>query len=169
MKIRTLLRWVEKYFEPVFIVAGVVMITFFISLQIVLRYFDNPISWAEELARYLFVWVIYLSISYAIREDSHIRITVFIRLLPRIGQNICLMIADGIFLIYSGLVVYYGAQIIQRSLALGQISSGLEMPVALLYGSVVIGSGLNVIRLIQLNVIRIRDRNLQQIEDKVMP
>lgn len=149
MGFMSLLRVVDKYFEPVFIVTGTTLITLVISLQIVLRFFDNPISWAEELARYLFIWVIYLSISYAIRDDRHIRITAAVSLLPRLGQLICLVASDLIFMAYSVLVVYYGSKIIDRSLELGQISSGLEVPVAVLYGSIVLGGVLNVIRLMQ--------------------
>lgn len=169
MKLMTLLRGLDKHFEPILIVAGVASITFVISLQIVLRFFDNPISWAEELARYLFVWVIYLSISYAIRDDRHIRITAVLLLLPRVGQLICLLISDLIFMVYSILVVYYGAAIIERSLALGQISSGLEIPVAILYGSIVLGSALNVIRLLQRIRQRIQERHTVPVVEGVIP
>ncbi|MCH8532629.1 MAG: TRAP transporter small permease [Saccharospirillum sp.] len=169
MKLMTLIRGLDKHFEPVLIVTGVALITFSISLQIVLRYFDNPISWAEELARYLFVWVIYLSISYAIRDDRHIRITAVVKLLPLTGQLVCLIIADMIFLAYSCLVVYYGAHIIQRSLELGQISSGLEIPVAILYGSIVLGGALNVIRLIQRTIHRIQERHTVPVTEGVTP
>lgn len=159
MKLMNFLRGLDKHFEPVLIVTGVTLITFFISLQIVLRFFDNPISWAEELARYLFVWVIYLSISYAIRDDRHIRILAVLSLLPRLGQVICLIISDLIFLGYSVLVVYYGSVIIESSLALGQISSGLEIPVATLYSSIVLGGALNIIRLLQRIHHRIKERH----------
>jgi TRAP-type C4-dicarboxylate transport system permease small subunit len=57
------------------------------------------------------------------------------------------------------LVVYYGANIIERSLELGQISSGLEIPVAILYGSIVLGGALNVIRLLQKISQRLKERH----------
>ena len=169
MKLMKLIRGLDKHFEPVLIVTGVALIIFVISLQIVLRYFDNSISWAEELARYLFVWVIYLSISYAIRDDRHIRIQAVITLLPHTLKLICLIIADMIFLIYSCLVVYYGGHIIQRSLELGQISSGLEVPVAVLYGSIVLGGILNVIRLIQKMIQRFFEGRAAQVTKEAMP
>lgn len=163
MKLMKLIRALDKHFEPVLIVTGVALIIFVISLQIVLRYFDNSISWAEELARYLFVWVIYLSISYAIRDNRHIRIEAAINLLPFTLKLICLIISDMIFIFYSCLVVYYGAHIIQRSIELGQISSGLEVPVAVLYGSIVLGGILNVIRLIQSIIQRIHEGRATQV------
>lgn len=169
MKLMTLLRALDKHFEPVLIVTGVTLITSVISLQIVLRFFDNPISWAEELARYLFVWVIYLSISYAIRDDRHIRITAVLSLLPRVVQLICLIFADLIFMAYSVLVVYYGSAIIERSLDLGQISSGLEIPVAVLYGSIVLGGALNVVRLLQRIRHRIHEHHSIPVVEGVAP
>ncbi len=52
------------------------------------------------------------------------------------------------FLAYSVTVVFYGYRVIRRSLELGQIAPATEMPVAVLYGSVLIGCMLNVIRLV---------------------
>ena len=57
-------RWLNMYFEPVLIVSAISLMTGLLCLQIILRLFDATIPWFEELARYLFVWAMYLSISY---------------------------------------------------------------------------------------------------------
>ena len=77
-----LFRRLEKYFEPVVIVALVSGMTMLIGVQIVLRLFGASMPEAEEIARYLFVWAMYLSISYAIRDNRHIRISAVIDRLP---------------------------------------------------------------------------------------
>lgn len=44
-------------------------------LQVVLRYFfNNPQSWAEEVGRYLFVWITFLGAAIAYAHNSHIRV-----------------------------------------------------------------------------------------------
>ena len=45
-------------------------------LQIGFRYALNaPLTWTEELARYLYVWACYLGAAVALRRRSHIAIT----------------------------------------------------------------------------------------------
>jgi len=48
-----------------------------VSTQVILRYvFNNPQAWAEEVGRYVFVWVIFIGALLATARDSHIRVTV---------------------------------------------------------------------------------------------
>ena len=57
------------------IIAMVPLMTGIIFLQVVLRYvFQSPFSWAEELARYLLIWITCLGSAYAIRDGMHISI-----------------------------------------------------------------------------------------------
>ncbi len=138
----------ERYFEPVCIVTLITLMTAIICLQIVLRIFDASLSEAEEIARFLFVWAMYLSISYAIRDNRHIRVTFLVDKLPGSGRALAYNCADLVFLAYSVTVVFFGYRVISRSLELGQIAPATEMPVAVLYGSVLIGCMLNVIRIV---------------------
>lgn len=58
------------------IIAMVPVMTVIIFVQVVLRYvFQSPFSWAEELARYLLVWITCLGSAYAIRGGMHISIS----------------------------------------------------------------------------------------------
>ena len=46
-----------------------------VFIQVVMRYvFSNSLSWSEELARYLFLWQIWVGASYAVKEHRHLRI-----------------------------------------------------------------------------------------------
>ena len=57
-----------------------------IFYQVVLRYlFQGSTIWAEELARYSFIWVVMLASAIAIRRYKHIRIDFLIeRMGPRL-------------------------------------------------------------------------------------
>lgn len=121
--------------------------TVIICLQIILRLFGASLSEAEEIARLLFVWAMYLSISYAIRDDRHIRITLLVDMLPGHARMIADNCVDLIFIIYSVMVFIFGWRVIEQSLALGQIAPATELPVAVIYGSVFVGAALNIFRL----------------------
>jgi TRAP-type C4-dicarboxylate transport system permease small subunit len=52
------------------------LMTGIIFVQVILRYvFHSPFSWAEELARYLLIWITCLGSAYAIRDGMHISIS----------------------------------------------------------------------------------------------
>lgn len=56
-------------------VAVLIAILILLSYQVIMRFvFHNTNSWSEELARYLFIWLVYLSASYAIYKNAHIKI-----------------------------------------------------------------------------------------------
>jgi TRAP-type C4-dicarboxylate transport system permease small subunit len=58
------------------LIVMVPVMTVIIFVQVVLRYvFQSPFSWAEELARYLLVWITCLGSAYAIRDGMHISIS----------------------------------------------------------------------------------------------
>ncbi len=62
----------------------------FTTLQIVGRYlFSTPFPWTEEMTRYMFVWMVFISIGYAVKTGEHIRIT-FVRSLLRPGLRLYL-------------------------------------------------------------------------------
>lgn len=140
-------RWLEEHFEPACIFVFVSLMTGLICVQIVARFLGYSISFAEEIARYLFIWAIYFSISYAIRDERHIRVIFFVDLLPDYWKTFSRNCADIIFTLYSLAVIYFGYIVINRSIELGQIAPATEIPVAILYMSVFIGSILNVLRL----------------------
>ena len=55
-----------------------------VFLHVVLRYvFNEPLSWSDEIAQYMMLWSVYLSVSWAVRERAHIRVMNFINLFPR--------------------------------------------------------------------------------------
>lgn len=140
-------RWLNMYFEPVLIVSAISLMTGLLCLQIILRLFDATIPWFEELARYLFVWAMYLSISYCIKNDRHIRIRIIVDKLSIKAREIVLTFSDLLFMFISALIVFYSFKVIERSLDLGQIAPAMEIPIAVLYSSVLLGTILNVIRL----------------------
>ena len=91
------------------LVAATVSLTFG---QVVLRYFfNNPQSWAEEVGRYLFVWITFLGAATAFARGTHIRIDAVVNLFGKrvsgaadVLRRIAEAVAAG-FLLYSGVLV----------------------------------------------------------------
>jgi tripartite ATP-independent transporter DctM subunit len=72
----------QKYTGKVldwFIALMVLVMVVVVTLQITSRYvFADPISWTEEIARLLFVWVAFLGAYIAVKTNAHISIETFI-------------------------------------------------------------------------------------------
>ena len=119
----------------------------FIFLEIVLRPFNISIAWSGEAARFLFVWVIYLGISYAIRNGRHIRVLALVKLLPVKTQQFLNLVSNLVFLSYQGIVLYHAIKITEKSFRLGQLAPAMEIPLAFLYVCLVVSAALSIIRL----------------------
>jgi TRAP-type C4-dicarboxylate transport system permease small subunit len=54
-------------------VYGLTIVVMFI--QVVLRYvFNEPFTWAEELSRYCFIWIVYLGAAIASKRAAHLKV-----------------------------------------------------------------------------------------------
>jgi len=63
------------------------IMTAIIFMQVILRYiFMSPLSWPEELARYLLIWISCLGSAYAVREGMHISVAFIKNKLPQSTQ-----------------------------------------------------------------------------------
>jgi TRAP-type C4-dicarboxylate transport system permease small subunit len=68
--------------------ACVIAMVTIVAAQIFLRYvMGHPFVWADELANWLFVWVIYLGASVLVHKDAHLKVEIVIdRLSPKLNQ-----------------------------------------------------------------------------------
>ena len=84
--------------------------------QVIFRYFLNdPLTWSDELARYLFVWCAFLGGVIAARRRSHLAITMMQSRLsarPRAALVACAALAAVAFAI---VLSYYGVRITLRN------------------------------------------------------
>jgi TRAP-type C4-dicarboxylate transport system permease small subunit len=72
-------RWVCRACVVLFMAILVTMV-----LQVTFRYvLSTPLTWTEELARYLYIWACFLGAPVALRRGNHVTITFVAERLPR--------------------------------------------------------------------------------------
>ena len=77
------LRWLDINFEPLCMTVMFYLMSGLMVLQVILRFaFHTGFAWGEEVSRFIFVWLVFLSIPYAVRNARHIALTLF--------ENFCL-------------------------------------------------------------------------------
>ena len=127
-----------------------------LSLQVIGRFvFKYSNSWSEELARYMFVWFVYLTASYAVYKQAHIKIDGTMNMFPEKIRKYIALIGDLIFLIYCILLAYYSAKYTIAINLSGQVSLGLGIKMSYVYASIPICHSFMAIRLI-INIIQNR-------------
>ena len=74
-------------------------------LQVVMRkVFNNSLSWSEELARYIFIWMVFIGISYGAKQMKHLKIDVFLNVFPKKIRGFIVILADVIVLTFGGVI-----------------------------------------------------------------
>ena len=73
----SVIKWIDMNAEKVLASALLAAIVLLIFGNVFMRYIMNAsLSWGEELTLWLFVWFVWLGVSYAFHTGDHVRITV---------------------------------------------------------------------------------------------
>ena len=131
--------------------------TIIIFIQVIMRYvMRNSLVWSEELARYLFIWLIYMGISYGAKIMKHIKIEAALGLFPKKVRPFIVIIGDVLFLGFSLFITYTAFTVVQRQIGLGQKSPAIHMPMWIIYAAPMVGFALASIRQIQTILYRVK-------------
>lgn len=145
-----IINWLDEHFEEVILALLSTIMVVVIFLQVFMRFvMENSLSWSEELARYSFIWLIYIGISYGVKKQRHIKVDAFLMLFKDKGKLVISIIGNLLFLAFAIFVVYYGYSIIEKLLGLGQKSPANQIPMAYVYLAAPFGMALTAIRLVQ--------------------
>lgn len=129
-----------------------------ITAQVVWRYaLNSPLTWSEEISRFLFAWIVFLGAAAAVREGTHIRIDLFVDRLPRgvsrALRGLSLVLTVALF----GLVAVVGFWYVVHTQ--GTTSAALRWPVNLVhYAALPVASVLAAVFAIMRLVAAIRAR-----------
>ncbi|WP_071396125.1 TRAP transporter small permease [Bacillus tuaregi] len=143
------IRWLDENIEKVILVFFSIIMVAVIFLQVVMRQFGGSLSWSEELARYCFIWLIYIGISFGVKQQKHVKIDALLFLLKDKGQISLTIISNLFFMLFAIFVILYGYEVANQLLQFGQKSPANQIPMGLVYMATPIGMGLTLIRLIQ--------------------
>lgn len=135
--------------------ASVALITFaaLIVLQVTMRYvFNTSLTWTVEMARYALVWFVFLSGSYAVRYQRHVKFSVLVDLLGKrvpIAQRIVQIFVFVLWLAFLVFVAYLSWESVVRQYGTGQVAPATQIPMYLIYLALPIGLALMAFRVTQ--------------------
>lgn len=122
--------------------------------QVFTRYIlQNPSSWSEELVGYLFAWMALLGASIVVGERGHMNIPVIVERFNIGARKFFAIFAELVAFVFAAVILVYGGVQI-TSLAMGQMTSSLGVPIGIFYVVMPIAGVLNMLYAV-LNIIEI--------------
>jgi TRAP-type C4-dicarboxylate transport system permease small subunit len=109
-----------------------------VFLQVVFRYVVNqPLSWSEELARYVFVWASMLGASMGVKRKSHFGLDALLKLFPQTQKKAIEIVLYCLMSIFLIVLVYYGTKFSSELYV--QTAPGLNITMAVPYAAIPMG------------------------------
>ena len=143
--------------------ALLITMTLVMFVGVVFRYvFNSSLSWSEELSRYLFIWFIFLSTSYAVTEKAHIRVESLNRVVPKKIRPYINIVGKIIWFALGLFVTYLG---IKYAMTMnGSVSAAMKIPMSIVYLGIPLGYFLMSLRLLSQIIESIKNPEIE-IED----
>jgi len=118
-----------------------------VGLQVFSRYvLNHSLYWSEELARYMFIWLVFASAAMVLRMDRHIQVTAFVDILPAPVRRTIIFAGDLLMLAFVSIVLYEGIRL--AGMVSTVLTAAMEIPWTLVYIGIILGMGAMVLTLI---------------------
>ncbi|MEW6185922.1 MAG: TRAP transporter small permease [Thermodesulfobacteriota bacterium] len=123
------------------------LLTLVVFLQVLFRYvLTQPLSWSEEMARYLFVWLSILGAALGVQKKGHFGLDFFQRMLPEKMKGVLGLIMHLLMIMVTMVILYQGVRLVQMTRL--QESAAMAISMAWAYGALPVGAGLMTIHLL---------------------
>lgn len=151
------LKLLDEKLEMWICIALMSCLTVVLGIQVFMRYaMHSSLSWSEELARYMFVWLVYIGVSYGSKVMRHIKIDAGLYLFPKVARRYVVILGDLIFLVFALVIVYYSWGLVQRQILFKQLSPAMLIPMWIVYAAPLVGFSLTAFRQLQTIIYRIK-------------
>ena len=149
---KTLAPRLERLVEWLMALALAIMVVLVFG-NVVLRYaFNSGLAWAEEVARLMFVWLIFLGAILALRHHAHIGVEMLQQRLPRKARLVCAVVSH-LFMLYA-LWLFLQGSWNQTVIGLDTYSTVLRFPNAFMASAGLLCAA-SMTLLVAVNLVRI--------------
>ena len=115
-----------------------------IFTNVVMRYLtSDSLEWAEEVARYLMIWLTFLGAGPVLRYGGHIAVENLQDALPRAGAIALRAVVAALLFAFFGFMVWYGWLYMERTMF--QLTAVTQVPFAYIYSAMMIGGVLLIV------------------------
>ena len=135
---------IETIIKYIMTIALAIMV-FVTVLEVIRRYmFGLSYPWAEELVRYLLVWVTFVGGSVAFKTGNMVLLDLVLNYLSDKNKHILALITNTVSLAFLAYLFRYSVKYTFSSVIIDQVSTGLGVSMLYAYLSVPLGFGLMI-------------------------
>lgn len=130
--------------------------TVIVFLNVILRRTGLAVTWIEEGSRFLIAWLTFIGGALCAKYGEHVGIDLLIQFTPPKLTKFLITVTQLIASVFTFIFAYYGWLLVLTTKASKQISTGVMLPMWIIYLCIPIGCLLMGIRFLQRAVITIK-------------
>lgn len=152
------IKWLDQHFEEVLLILLLVLISFVELAQVIVRNIPSipALTWAEEFCRFCWIWSVFLSLPYTIRQASMLRVKVLLDLFPVKIRNSINIVVDVITALTMGFLGFHSISVIQRIIKSAELSPAMQWPMWMVYSIMLLSFFLATLRGFQQAYLHLR-------------
>lgn len=136
--------------EMVIASVSLVMMAGITAVQVFNRYvLQSSLDWSEELARYLFIWAVYVGCSYATQMDRHLEVTILRTVFKGRFARPLSILASLITVFFCAFATILGVKFVIFLAGTGQKTPALEVSAYWVYLCMPVGLGFMGLRTLE--------------------
>lgn len=157
LRLKNVLKNLDRI-EEFFISTSLLFVTLLLFVNVLTRYcFGYSMKFAEELTRYLLIWITFIGSSVCVRKQKHVGIDILLIKCPIGMKWVVKLIIEVICLLFSFILTFYGWKITSSVILSKQLSPAMMLPMYLAYISIPVGGFLMCLRYFQIVFEHLRD------------
>ncbi len=107
------------------------------------------LPWIEEIEVGMFIWTVFLGAGVTIVRDIHLGFSALVDRMPSRAQGVSLVVGRGVFLLFFGLLTWFGAGMVANEVASQQRTPTLGWPEWMIASAVPVGAAAAIYRVAQ--------------------
>ena len=144
------LRFLNDHLEEYLLVFLMVVEVVVVFAQVVTRYvFHSPLAWSEELARYMFIWLVWIGAAYATKLRKNIIIDVVASKFKGNVKLISEIINFVLFVVLMLFMLWTTSTVMMQVYESNSIGTGTHLPMWIVWLSLPLSMALNLLRYTQ--------------------
>jgi TRAP-type transport system small permease protein len=130
--------------EDIVTIVTSVILVIVVFLQVFFRYaLNSPLAWSEELARFIFIWLVFISSAVVLRDDSHMSMNFFVTMMSGKARAIVDIGSKVLISIFMIITMVQTLKIMK--ITASQTSPSLTIPMSIIYFSLFVGFALMLV------------------------
>lgn len=148
-----LLKILNNHLEEYLLVLLMVAEVAIVFAQVVTRFiFKSPLAWSEEIARYIFIWLVWIGAAYSTKENKNIKIDILSSKLTGTRKVLADIFTGALFIALMLFMLYTTSKVTYTVYASKSIATGSHMPMWIAWFSLPLSMLLMLFRFIQNSV-----------------